>query len=190
MSQLIIGKYAIDPVLFEKGFAKGCGPYRCETTCCASGVFLDPTERDVILQHKEEVKTMMDETQTINDVVWFDNRKEEDVDFPSGYAVGTEVYNNKCVFLRKDGSCSVQLVSAEKYNDPWKIKPFYCVAFPISVDNGVLTFDDYQQDIATCCSIVRETDATLVDSCKAELEFVLGKDGYRQLKDHQNNFIK
>ncbi len=184
-NELRIGKYAIDPVLFEKGFSKGCGPYQCETTCCSSGVFLDPADRDVIIAHKEDVKGMMDETQTQNDAVWFDNTREEDGDFPSGYAVGTEVYNNKCVFLRKDGRCSVQLVSAEKYNDPWKIKPYFCIAFPISVDNGVLTFDDYQQGKTQCCTIVRDTDATLVDSCQAELEYVLGKEGYTQLKNFQ-----
>jgi len=185
MSELIIGKYKVDPVLFEKGFSKGCGPYQCETTCCSSGVFLDPSDRDVILEHKEDVKLQMDETQTLNDAIWFDNNREVDVDFPSGFAVGTEVFNDKCVFLRKDGRCSVQLVSAEKYNDPWKIKPFFCIAFPISVDNGVLTYDDYQDGKTQCCSIVHDTDATLVDSCKAELEFVLGRDGYKQLQDYK-----
>ena len=187
MSELKIGKYTIDPVLFEKGFSRGCGPYQCQTTCCSSGVYLDPNDRDVILQHKEEIKLKMDETQTTNDSVWFDNIRVDDQDFPSGYAIGTEVHNDKCVFLGQDGRCSVQLVSAEKYNDPWKIKPFYCIAFPIVLDTGVLTFDDYQQDKAQCCSIVSDTDSTLVDSCKAELEFVLGKDGYQELVTMKNN---
>ena len=187
MNKLTIGKYTVDPILFEKGFARGCGPYQCKTTCCSSGVYLDPNERDVILDHKEEIKLKMDETQTTNESVWFDNVRVDDQDFPSGYAVGTEVHNDKCVFLGKDGRCSVQLVSAEKYNDPWKIKPFYCIAFPIVLDTGVLTFDDYQQDKAQCCSIVSDTDSTLVDSCKAELEFVLGKDGYQELVTMKNN---
>lgn len=187
MSELKIGKYTIDPVLFEKGFSRGCGPYQCQTTCCSSGVYLDPKERDVILQHTEEIKLKMDETQTTNDSVWFDNVRVDDQDFPSGYAIGTEVHNDKCVFLGKDGRCSVQLVSAEKYNDPWKIKPFYCIAFPISVDTDLLTFDDYQQDKAQCCSIVSDTDSTLVDSCKAELEFVLGKEGYEELVVMKSN---
>src|SRR3972149_5077790 len=148
MPELQIGKYKIDPVLFEKGFSKGCGPFQCETTCCSSGVFIDPIDMAVILQHKEEVKAKMDETQTTDDAVWFEDIIEVDVDFPSGYAVGTEVFNDKCVFLRKDGKCSVQVVSTEKYNDPWKIKPYFCIAFPISIDNGTVTFDDYQQDKA------------------------------------------
>jgi Fe-S-cluster containining protein len=185
MTDLQIGKYKIDPILFEKGFSKECGPFQCQTTCCSSGVFIDPVERDVILQLKDEIKLMMDETQTKNDAGWFENIIEEDTDFPSGYAVGTEIFNEKCVFLRKDGRCSVQLVSAEKYNDPWKIKPYFCVAFPICIDNGVITFDEYQQDKAQCCSIVAETDVPLIESCKAELEYVLGKSGYQQLVEHK-----
>ena len=185
MSELTIGKYKIDPILFEKGFSRGCGPYQCETTCCSSGVYLDPKDRDVIMDHKEEVKLQMDETQTTNDAVWFDNKQEQDIDFPSGVAVSTEVYNDKCVFLRRDGRCSVQLVSAEKYNDPWKIKPFYCVAFPIALDHGVVTYDDYQDGKTQCCSIVTDTNVTLVDSCKAELEYVLGKEGYLQLQQYK-----
>lgn len=183
MNDIHIGKYKIDPILFEKGFAKGCGPFQCQTTCCHSGVFVDPLEKETILQHKDEIKAKMDETQITDESVWFENREEEDMDFPSGYSIGTEIHNDKCAFLRNDGRCSIQLVSAEKYNDPWKIKPFYCVAFPITVENGMLTFDDFQQDDAACCSVVNDSESTLVDSCKAELEFVLGKEGYQQLKE-------
>jgi len=185
MNELRIGKYTIDPILFEKGFAVGCGPYRCQTTCCHSGVFVDVKEKETILQHQEQIKLKMDETQTTNETHWFEHRIEEDSDFPSGYSVGTEVYNNKCVFLRSDGRCSIQLVSAEQYGDPWKIKPFYCIAFPITIENGLLTFDDFQQGEAPCCSIADEAEIPLIDSCKAELEFVLGKDGYQQLKEYQ-----
>lgn len=185
MSELVIGKYKIDPVLFEKGFSKGCGPYQCETTCCSSGVYLDPKDRDTIIAHTEEVKQQMDDTQTTNESVWFDNTEEKDADFPSGISVSTNTHNDKCVFLRRDGRCSVQLVSAEKYNDPWKIKPFYCVAFPIVLENGLITYDDYQDGNTKCCSIVHTNEETLIDSCKAELVYVLGEEGYQKLKDHQ-----
>lgn len=188
MSELKVGKYKIDPILFEKGFSRGCGPFQCETTCCSSGVFADPKERDVILQHKEEVKNFMDETQSTDDSIWFEERIEEDEDFESGYAVGTQVVNNKCAFLRKDGRCSIQLLSGEKYNDPWKIKPFYCIAFPITVVEGVLTYDDYQDGNTKCCSITNDKDVSLVESCKAELEFMLGKEGYMQLVELEKSY--
>ena len=40
-----VGKYAIDQILFEKGFSKGCGPFACESTCCESGVYVDLKEK-------------------------------------------------------------------------------------------------------------------------------------------------
>jgi hypothetical protein len=190
MSEFVVGKYKIDPVLFQKGFAKGCGPFQCETTCCASGVYLDPHERDIVVEHKEEIKPYMDETQSTDDSKWFDNVYETDLDFPSGTCVGTEVINDKCAFLRNDGRCSIQLLSAEKYSDPWKIKPFYCIAFPIAVVDGELTYDDYQDGKTECCSITTEKEVSLVVSCKAELEFVLGVDGYKELVELQNSYLK
>ncbi len=191
MSTLRAGKYEIDPVLFEKGFAKGCGPFRCESKCCSVGVYVDLKEKETILSHKETIKKYMDETQTTDDSRWFDSEIEDDRDYPSGKAVGTEVFNDKCVFLNKKGKCSLQVMGNEEGIGGWAIKPFYCIAFPISIEDGVLTFDDFQQGETQCCSTVRNFSAEggsvsggempLVDSCKAELEFVLGKEGYKQL---------
>ena len=186
MSDLQIGKYKIDPVLFEKGFAKGCGPYECQTTCCSSGVWVDVKECDVVLSYKEQIKKYMDDSQTTDDSKWFDAEEIEDHDFESARAIGTAVFNNKCTFLKKSGQCSIQLFSGEELGDRWKIKPFYCIAFPITVVDGLLTFDDYQQDNAKCCSIVSEgKENTLVDSCKDELVFMLGEEDYKKLQHYE-----
>jgi hypothetical protein len=180
-SELRIGKFIVDPVLFAKGFAKSHGPFACETSCCASGVFADIKERDVILGHKEAIKPYMDETQTKVDAHWFDTEVNDDPDFVSGKTVGTQTHNDKCVFRRSDGRCSVQVYGDESGAGAWTYKPFYCIAFPIVVCDGVLTFDDYQQGITRCCSIVDEHAAPLIDSCKDELEYILGKEGYGEL---------
>ncbi len=111
-----IGKYVIDPVLFEKGFSKGCGPLACESICCSTGVFADLKEKKLILSHKETVKKYMDETQTTDDSQWFDSEVCDDNDYPSGKKVGTEVFNDKCVFLNKSGMCSLQLAGGESQN--------------------------------------------------------------------------
>jgi hypothetical protein len=189
MEKLVIGSLEIDPILFTKGFAVDHGPYHCESKCCASGVWADVKEKDVIMSHKESIKKYMDETQTTDDAVWFDPEEITDADFVSGRAIGTQTYNNKCVFLMKDGRCSVQLFSKEELGDAWKIKPFYCVAFPICVSEGVLTFDDYQQGCAQCCSIVDNAEISMVESCKAELEYVLGAEGYRQLVAMKQEYL-
>ncbi|MDE3058022.1 MAG: DUF3109 family protein [Bacteroidota bacterium] len=186
MTVFHIGKYEIDPVLFEKGFAKECGPFRCESKCCSVGVYVDLKERGKILSYKETIKRYMDETQTADDSRWFDSEIEDDPDYPSGKAVGTEIFGGKCVFLTKEGRCSLQIMGIEEGFGEWALKPFYCIAFPITIENGVVTFDDFQQDNTRCCSVVESTadgSTPLVDSCKAELEFVLGEDGYRQLSE-------
>lgn len=182
MSELHIGKYKIDPVLFEKGFMKGCGPFRCESKCCSAGVYVDLKEKEKILSHKEAIKKYMDETQTTDDSRWFDAEIEDDSDYPSGKAVGTEVFNNKCVFLNKKGMCSLQIMGNEEGLGGWAIKPYFCIAFPISIEDGELTFDDFVQGETHCCSTVENFEAALVDSCKTELEFILGKEGYQQLQ--------
>ena len=176
-----IGKYEIDPVLFEKGFPKGCGPLACESTCCSVGVFADLKEKELILSHKDAVKKYMDETQTTDDSRWFDNEVVGDSDYPSGKAVGTEVFNDKCVFLNKSGMCSLQSAGAGEGMGRWALKPFYCIAFPITVEEGVLTFDDFQQGKTQCCSSIDTKETTLVESCKDELELILGHDGYDKL---------
>jgi hypothetical protein len=123
----------------------------------------------------------MDETQTTDDSQWFDEETLDDGDFPSGKTVGTQIFNDKCVFLRKDGMCSVQMLGKESGAGPWTYKPFYCIAFPIVVSNGILTFDDYQQGRTKCCSIVDEHATPLIESCKDELEYILGIEGYKEL---------
>lgn len=176
-----IGKYEIDPVLFEKGFSKGCGPLECESTCCSVGVFADLKEKEVILSHKETVKKYMDETQTTDDSRWFDGEVLDDNDYPSGKAVGTEVFNDKCVFLNKSGLCTLQIAGESEGMGRWALKPFYCIAFPITVEEGVLTFDDFHQGKTQCCSSIDTKETTLVESCKDELELILGYEGYKEL---------
>ncbi|MGA9407558.1 MAG: DUF3109 family protein [Bacteroidota bacterium] len=176
-----IGKYEIDPILFEKGFSKGCGPFACESTCCSAGVYVDLNEKELILSHKEVIKKYMDETQLTDDARWFDGETENDGDFPSGKIVGTEIINDKCVFLNKSGMCSLQIAGTEEKLGRWALKPFYCVAFPITVDEGVVTFDDFLYQKTTCCSFIDDRETTLVEACKEELEFVLGRTGYEEL---------
>lgn len=180
-----VGKYEIDPILFEKGFSKGCGPLACESTCCSVGVFADLEEKELILSHKEAVKKFMDETQTTDDSLWFDSDVLDDSDYPSGKAIGTEVFNDKCVFLNKSGMCSLQIAAASEGIGRWGLKPFYCTAFPITVEEGVLTFDDFQQGKTHCCSSIDTKVTTLVESCRDELERILGRDGYKELTGGQ-----
>jgi hypothetical protein len=187
--QLRIGKYIVDPVLFEKGFTDGCGPFSCESTCCEGGVYADLNEKENILDHREMIFKYLDDTQQHNVNNWFEDTSEDDLDYPSGKSIGTMIYNDKCVFLNKEGMCSLQITGLREGIGPWAIKPFFCVAFPITVDEGVLTFDDYQQGSSHCCSVEDTKRATLIDACKVELEYMLGEQAYQQLKEIQRDKI-
>ena len=52
-----IGRHSVDPVILEKSFASGCGPFACESTCCSAGVYVDLAERTNILAQKEIIVT-------------------------------------------------------------------------------------------------------------------------------------
>ncbi len=185
-----INKFKIDEILFEKGFSKSCSPVNCETSCCKSGVYLDPTDKEKIMPYISEIKNYMDETQSKDENLWFDETKEVDSDFPSGYSISTRVINDKCALLRNDGKCSLQVFGKESGLGSWAIKPHFCIAFPITVENGILTFDDYRQGETKCCSIINDKNESLVKSCNKELIFVLGEDGYKDLLQMENDFNK
>lgn len=179
-----IGKHNIDPVLFERGFADGCGPFACESICCSAGVYVDLEEKERILSHREIIKKYLDDTQVKDHARWFDAEVVDDSDFPSGKAVGTEVVDDRCVFLNKYGRCSLQIAGSEEKLGRWALKPFYCVAFPITIDAGVVTFDDFLDEKSACCTSVNNHDTPIVCACKEELEFVLGHAGYDELIRH------
>lgn len=54
---------------------------------------------------------------------------EKDVEFPSGYKVGTSYEEDPCSFLTEEGLCSIHKLD-------YKFKPSYCKEFPY--ENGQL----------------------------------------------------
>jgi hypothetical protein len=150
--------------------------------CCQHGVYADVKERDRILEHKEIIKKSMDETQTRDESLWFEQQEEEDSDFTSGRRVGTEVVNGKCAFLDKLGRCSIQVAATEEGMHRWAIKPTFCILFPLEISANVLGFDDLLDEEQSCCSISNVFDVPLFEACKDELVHILGNDGYGELE--------
>ena len=173
----------IDPVIFTQGFVERCDIGICSAECCWYGVYADVKERDLILSMKEEIGQLMDETQTKDWNVWFEP-PQADTDFPSGECAGTEVFNDKCVFLNKKGFCSLQELAVNHGKDKWAYKPFYCVLFPVVVVDGVLTFDDHHSGRMHHCGVKENFTHTLFESCTEELIYTLGEDGYQELAAH------
>jgi hypothetical protein len=114
--------------------------------------------------------------------MWFDEERAEDSDFPSGYAIGTRKMEYGCVFLDSQGWCTLQKAAVAEGLHKWLLKPFFCVAYPITIQEGVLTVDDPQFTERTeCCSRVVEGTVTPVEVCGEEIEFMVGAEGYNEL---------
>jgi hypothetical protein len=63
------------------------------------------------------------------------------------------------------------------------LKPFYCVAFPLTIDEHVLT--TYEPEFTNrpqCCSVGAAGALTVLDVCREEFEYMLGADGLREVE--------
>jgi hypothetical protein len=159
----------------------------CNAMCCREGVMVDIKERDNILQHADVVQRHMEPGQDRNPGHWFDSNVEIDADFPSGKAVGTRATLKGCVFLKRDGRCLLQTAAEEEGMPKHSLKPFFCFAFPVTVESGVLTIDDLDFiDRPECCTMVPGGSRTMVEICSDELQFVLGPKGMAELTALKN----
>jgi hypothetical protein len=62
------------------------------------------------------------------------------------------------------------------------LKPFYCRAFPICIDRGVLSYDDQVGLEPPCCGPVAGGSLAIFDVCAVELDLVLGPEGAAELR--------
>lgn len=154
----------------------------CGGRCCRHGVYIGLPERDRILAHAKAVQAAMDETQSTDVDGWFEEEIHEDADFPGGVCVGTEVYNEKCVFLNREGLCVLQLIEPElDLAGDERLKPFYCRLFPISTCYGRVEFDDLCNGERPCCTLVSDGRTRALDAYAYEFKEVLGEQGYEEL---------
>ena len=145
---------------------------------------MDLQERDKILQNAELIKLHMEPEQEQDTSRWFDPDDEQDSDFPSGRAIGTQSNDRGCIFLMRDGRCVLQFVAVEEGISKHTLKPFYCFAFPVTIETGVLTIDDPDFTNRTqCCSMIPGGNRSVLEVCAEEFEFVLGKEGMKELTE-------
>ncbi|MFA6979070.1 MAG: DUF3109 family protein [Ignavibacteriaceae bacterium] len=173
----------IDPQLFT--FKFGC---RCNGECCYYGVYTDKAEHEKILSLKDKLIPLMDETQSKNISEWFEEPQEDD-DFDSGIAVGTQVINGKCTFLDKNGLCVIQALAINEGKHPWDYKPLYCYLFPITIFEKTLTLDDDHINRLKQCNRSNENGANIIEACKDELIRFLGDEGYNQLIQYRDEYL-
>lgn len=187
--------FKVDEAIFTQGFVKYCDIDKCGGGCCHSGVYADTGEYTRILENKEKIIAVMDETQDPDPATWFDNEWVDDEDFPSGKAVGTEVhardggisgFDEGCVFLDKRHFCSIQVAAAENGLHRWAWKPDYCILFPVTVVEGVLTYDDSHSDDLHHCGPkgVGNYVHSVFEAMQEELRYFLGEKDFGKLSKY------
>lgn len=184
----IINGIYIDPLIFTQPFVKACDVCICSGECCYYGVYTDKSEYEKIISVKEKIVSYLDDSQNKNPDEWFE-APEPDNDFPSGVAVGTEVYNSKCVFLDKQGFCTLQKMAMAEGEFKWKYKPLYCILFPLVIFEGVLTFDDEHLERMHYCSKQQNQISTIFDCTKNELKYVFGEEGFHELVKYREEYL-
>lgn len=183
-----IKNWYIDPLIFTQKFVKACDICNCSGECCYYGVYTDKLEHDRIMEMKDRIIEVMDDSQTKDFNKWFE-APEKDEDFDSGIAYGTEVHNGKCVFLDKQGFCTLQSVAMANSEFKWKYKPLYCILFPLVIFNGALTVDTEHLERMHYCSKAENQVSTVFDACSNELIYLLGEDGFAELEDYKNEYF-
>ncbi len=178
----------IDPLIFTHKFVKACDVCICSGECCYYGVYTDIKEHEKILSIKDRIMKSMDDSQTKNVEDWFEE-PEEDPDFESGIAVGTEVHNGKCVFLDKQGYCTLQKIAMEDKEFKWKYKPLYCILFPLVIFEGALTVDDDHLGRMHYCNKSQNQTSTIFDCTKDEIKYLLGEKGFEELLQYKEEYL-
>ncbi|MGD8778286.1 MAG: DUF3109 family protein [Ignavibacteria bacterium] len=184
----VIGDYYIDPLIFTHKFVKSCDVCICSGECCYYGVYTDLKEHDIIVEIKDRVIKSMDDSQTTDVSKWFEP-PEDDEDFDSGVAVGTELYNGKCVFLDKQGYCTLQKIAIEDGEFKWKYKPLYCILFPLVIYQDTITVDDDHLNRLHFCNLKKNQHSTIFECCKEELKFLLGEEGFNELEQYRGEYL-
>jgi hypothetical protein len=139
-------------------------------------VWVDLRERDKILAHADLIREHMEAGQEKREDRWFDGTWVH-TDFPSGEATGTTLHNGACVFLDSSRRCVLQ-----KASQTLQLKPWFCFAFPITIEDGELMVDDEKAFDPNCCTTDAEGVLNVFEVCPEELKHVLGAEGLQELE--------
>ena len=179
----IIKGLKIDPHIFIYKFS--C---KCTGECCHYGVYTDLKEYEKIVSIKDELVSTFDDSQPKNFKEWFEPA-EKDEDFESKIAVGTQVVSNKCVFLDKNGLCSLQKYANSQKENKWKYKPLYCILFPFTVYEGALTIDYEHIERLKTCNKEMFPETTIFEACKEELLHFFDEEDFAELEKYKDEFL-
>ncbi len=177
-----LGEIQVGKSMLEARMASACDSNKCTSTCCGTGVLADRAEKERILAHAAEVIATMDPDQPKDPAAWFDAEEVQDNDFPSKIAIGTQTMVPRgCIFLNMQGRCVLQKANMEGRVPV--LKPFYCTAFPVTVDHGMLMLDiDNVEGTKLCCVPTEGGTRTALDVFAYEIEHTIGPEGVAELR--------
>ena len=168
-----------DPKLFSERFPASCRTSQCRGKCCVNGVWADLGDRDQILSHAELVRAHMDAEQEQDSRRWFGELRD-DADFPSRRAVATGLWRGGCVFLNGGGRCVLQTASLSQPPGTLDLKPFFCTAFPMTIDGAQLEVGEGYDP--ACCIAAAQGSQDVFALCAQELVYMLGDEGAAALQ--------
>jgi len=183
LKDLVVKGLKIDPKIFTFKFS--C---KCTGECCHYGVYTDLKEHNHIIEIRNKIIPLMDETQPKNYKVWFEEPEKDDT-FESGVAVGTDLYNDKCVFLDKNGLCTLQKLAMIEGVDKWNYKPLYCILYPLTIFENTLTIDDEHMERWKTCNIINSQQSSIYESCREELRHFFGEDGLAEIEEYKAMYL-
>jgi len=147
--------------------------------------------KDVILEHENDIKDVMTPSQIKDASNWFDDETCEDKDFPSGYAIGTEVYINpegktQCVFKDDNNYCSIQVMAVKKNKHKWQFKPLHCILYPLTIVENTLMYDEDHSQELDYCGVNHPENFTqpVFEAMHEEIKYIIGIEGFNFLNDY------
>lgn len=163
--------------IFIKSVVADCMIHNCRLSnqgdrdkldaCCQYGVDVDLSERDAILERRDEIESLLIER--VAQEPWFGTTVSEDSDFPTGRYVRTTTHDNGCIFLAHDRrGCAIHRASLTGGWDFRGVKPHVCRLFPLSYESDAIVLSDDYADyscasVANAPSVYRVGRDTLAD---------------------------
>lgn len=172
----------VDIDIFYSRLSPSCLDHECKIVreqpkgmadaCCQYGVDVDLSERDNILQKREEIKALLFDKEASAE--WFKTEVNEDPDFPTGQFVRTQRSGDGCIFLQHDKrGCAIHRAAIEGGWSFDKIKPHVCRLFPVSYTSDSIVISD---DYADYSCAYENTAPTIYDVQRGELLEIFGEE--------------
>lgn len=188
------GKLKIDTLIFEQKFVPRCDLELCFGQCCDWGVYVDINFVEVIISNRYDIINSMDDEQPKNPDNWFEKNFIKDEDFPSGFAVSTNVYERKngteqCIFKDKNNFCSLQVSAMKRETHKWEIKPFHCILYPVTFDKGILSYDSEHSINLNYCGLNHPENhsQSVFEAMTEEICYVFGDECLTFLSEYYRN---